>query len=287
MGARRFGPDIGQFLQEDVYEDALGDLALSVDPLTQNRYALAGRNPITFVESDGHEPASSFTDCFRGSIYCDRSSTRRQRARGRRIARVDRQVQESVADTRACPVCDDPMASGRAEPVDDLEWLGGVGTVVRKAGGKGIKEGVDWVKKQVSKDNPASPPKPTRPSPGPARPTPSRGHTSKTAPEADEAFHYTKGRFIESIEKEGLRPDTYVTSRGDLSPLQAQIDLALPPNRGLPDAVLRVDLAGLRKAGYDIGLFTQVGRKFNMPGGGTELRIEQAIPPRFLEVIRR
>jgi hypothetical protein len=69
--------------------------------------------------------------------------------------------------------------------------------------------------------------------------------------------------------------------------LQAQIDLALPPNRGLSDAVLRVDLAGLRKAGYEIDEFTQVGRKFNMPGGGTELQLKRAIPPRFLKVVRR
>jgi hypothetical protein len=67
----------------------------------------------------------------------------------------------------------------------------------------------------------------------------------------DEGFHYTRGRFAAAIEKEGLRPGSYVTSRGDLSPLQAQLDLALPPNRGLSDVVIRVDLAGLRTAGYD------------------------------------
>ncbi|MBY8870381.1 DNRLRE domain-containing protein [Micromonospora sp. PLK6-60] len=54
MGARRFGPDTGRFLQQDAFASALGDLGLGLDPLTQNRYALAGGNPISYVESDGH-----------------------------------------------------------------------------------------------------------------------------------------------------------------------------------------------------------------------------------------
>jgi hypothetical protein len=78
-----------------------------------------------------------------------------------------------------------------------------------------------------------------------------------------------------------------LTKSGDLSSLQAQIDLALPPNRGLHGALIRVDLAGLRKAGCDVGGFTKVGRKYNMPGGGTELEFENAIPPQFVRVVRR
>jgi RHS repeat-associated protein len=57
MGARMFSPNVSHFLQQDFYEDALGDLDLSTDPLTMNRYALAGGNPIGFVELDGHAPA--------------------------------------------------------------------------------------------------------------------------------------------------------------------------------------------------------------------------------------
>jgi len=56
MGARRFGPDLGSFLQQDQYAGALADLGLALDPLTQNRYALAGGNPISYVEWDGHIP---------------------------------------------------------------------------------------------------------------------------------------------------------------------------------------------------------------------------------------
>jgi YD repeat-containing protein len=56
MGARRFGPDLGAFLQQDQFSGALADLGLATDPLTQNRYALAGGNPISYVEWDGHAP---------------------------------------------------------------------------------------------------------------------------------------------------------------------------------------------------------------------------------------
>jgi YD repeat-containing protein len=54
MGARRFGPDLGGFLQQDQFEGALADLGLTLDPLSQNRYALAGGNPVSYVEWDGH-----------------------------------------------------------------------------------------------------------------------------------------------------------------------------------------------------------------------------------------
>ncbi|MDQ4124525.1 MAG: DNRLRE domain-containing protein [Actinomycetota bacterium] len=54
MGARRFGPDAARFLQPDLYRGALSNLGLSTDPLTGNRYALAGGNPLSFIETDGH-----------------------------------------------------------------------------------------------------------------------------------------------------------------------------------------------------------------------------------------
>jgi len=54
MGARRYGVDTGRFLQQDMFANALGDLGLTLDPLSQNSYALAGGNPVSFVEIDGH-----------------------------------------------------------------------------------------------------------------------------------------------------------------------------------------------------------------------------------------
>jgi RHS repeat-associated protein len=54
MGARRYGPDTTRFLQQDIFYGALANLGLSLDPLTQNPYALAGGNPISYIETDGH-----------------------------------------------------------------------------------------------------------------------------------------------------------------------------------------------------------------------------------------
>jgi RHS repeat-associated protein len=56
-GARRFDLGSGRFLQQDLYRGALDDLGLSVDPLNQNRYALAAANPVGYAESDGHSAA--------------------------------------------------------------------------------------------------------------------------------------------------------------------------------------------------------------------------------------
>lgn len=56
MGARRFGPGIGRFLQQDQFASVAADVNLTTDPLTQNRYSLAAGNPVSFVEWDGHMP---------------------------------------------------------------------------------------------------------------------------------------------------------------------------------------------------------------------------------------
>lgn len=58
MGARRWGPANTRFLQQDIYYGALANLGLATDPLTQNTYALAGANPISYIEYDGHRPVS-------------------------------------------------------------------------------------------------------------------------------------------------------------------------------------------------------------------------------------
>ena len=104
------------------------------------------------------------------------------------------------------------------------------------------------------------------------------------------AYHYTRAEFADAIAENGLRSRSgqiFTTPQDDLSPLQAQIDLALPPNRGLSDAVYEVDLAGLRQAGYRIGSPQLAARHYNMPGGGTEIIIHSnAVPPQFLRRIR-
>ena len=104
---------------------------------------------------------------------------------------------------------------------------------------------------------------------------------------AETAYHYTFAERIAAIEKEGLRAGSYTTPNGSLSPLQAQIDLALSPNQGLRNALVRIDLARLRGAGYDIPKVTRIGRGFNMPGGDFEMVFKYRIPPKYIEVIRR
>lgn len=53
-GSRRFNPGSTRFLQQDLFRSSLSDLALGVDPITQNRYSLAAGNPTSFIEWDGH-----------------------------------------------------------------------------------------------------------------------------------------------------------------------------------------------------------------------------------------
>ncbi len=108
----------------------------------------------------------------------------------------------------------------------------------------------------------------------------------KASPAGNEAFHYTFEVVKESILKTGLRRGSYLTTTGELSPLQAHIDLALSPNRGLPDVILRIDLNGLRAAGYEIPKPTPVARSNNMPGGGYEMRFPYPINPQFITVIK-
>ncbi|MGW8762949.1 golvesin C-terminal-like domain-containing protein [Streptomyces sp. NPDC055815] len=55
MGFRDYRPELNQFLSRDMYNGALSDLRLTTDPWTANRYALAGGNPVSNVEIDGHD----------------------------------------------------------------------------------------------------------------------------------------------------------------------------------------------------------------------------------------
>lgn len=98
-------------------------------------------------------------------------------------------------------------------------------------------------------------------------------------------FHHTFDDAVESIQRTGLRPGSYATPTGGLSPLQAQIELALPPN-GARNAVLSVDVQGLRSAGYQIPEVTRVSGRFGLPGGGYEMQFPYAVPPEFIRVVQ-
>lgn len=102
----------------------------------------------------------------------------------------------------------------------------------------------------------------------------------------NEAFHFTRNDIVRLIQKGGLYDGSYATTTRSLSPLQAQIDLALPPWRELPGAILRIDLEAMRARGYVIPKPTPVTRSFGMPGGGYEIHFPYPIPPEYITVIK-
>jgi len=57
MGFRNYDPGLNTFLSRDMYNGALADLSLGMDPWNANRYAFAGGNPISHIELDGHKAA--------------------------------------------------------------------------------------------------------------------------------------------------------------------------------------------------------------------------------------
>jgi RHS repeat-associated protein len=107
----------------------------------------------------------------------------------------------------------------------------------------------------------------------------------------NKVYHYTTDASAQKILRDGLLPGqtsgkVYTTPNGTLSPVQAQIELALPPNRGLPNATLEIDMKGLRQAGITPSLGpVRVQPTRNAPGGGTEIIFNQAIPPQFIRPV--
>ncbi|MFF3467449.1 DNRLRE domain-containing protein [Streptomyces sp. NPDC002619] len=54
MGFRDYNPGLNRFTTRDMYNGALADMGLGIDPYTGNRYAFGGGNPTSFIEVDGH-----------------------------------------------------------------------------------------------------------------------------------------------------------------------------------------------------------------------------------------
>jgi len=86
MRARQYLPQAGRFLTQDRFESSSGDFNLVADPLTQNRYAFAGGNPIGNVEFDGHKACTS--TCKPGETAVQGTGRRASRASSDR--RTDR-----------------------------------------------------------------------------------------------------------------------------------------------------------------------------------------------------
>jgi RHS repeat-associated protein len=100
-------------------------------------------------------------------------------------------------------------------------------------------------------------------------------------------YHYTSEAAAKSIQESGLKVGkdgfSYLTNNPNLSPLQAQIELALPANRALPTSVLKINVTGL-----DPVLVRRVTG--NLPGmgagGGTEFLFNQPIPSNLIQIIK-
>lgn len=101
-------------------------------------------------------------------------------------------------------------------------------------------------------------------------------------------YHYTSNEAAQNILKEGMtitekRPLLFLTDKGTLTPLQAQIELALPANRSLPTSILRIDASGLEPL-----LVRRITG--NLPGmgagGGTEFLFNQNIHANLIQLLR-
>jgi len=100
-------------------------------------------------------------------------------------------------------------------------------------------------------------------------------------------YHYTSKEAAQSISKNGLKVGkdgfSYLTNTSALKPLQAQIELALPTNRALPNSILRINTSGLStvRIGRIQGNLSGLGA-----GGGTEFLFNKTIPAATIKIIK-
>jgi RHS repeat-associated protein len=102
-------------------------------------------------------------------------------------------------------------------------------------------------------------------------------------------YHYSYSKDVNSILKKGLvkgdeKSYIYMTDNPNLTPIQAQIELALPANRPLRDVVIKVDVTGLTpiKKGRVQGNLPKLGA-----GGGTEYLFDQNITPDRIKDVKK
>jgi hypothetical protein len=105
-------------------------------------------------------------------------------------------------------------------------------------------------------------------------------------------YHYTGQGNAANILERGLQPGkisgkVFTTPTGTYTPIEAQMYLGLPPNRGLPGALFEIDTATLRSMGINPSAGPmRVLPTPNAMGYGTEIIFDQAIPPTALRQIR-
>jgi len=119
--------------------------------------------------------------------------------------------------------------------------------------------------------------------------------TTRSAPTTSNAgtklFHYTQLRNVDNILENGIRPGktgkVFTTPSGNLTPLQAQIELSLPANRGLSNAVFEIDINTLNSLNIKPSSGPlRVLPTSTAPGGGFEVLFDQLIPSEAIRRIR-
>ncbi|WSW80274.1 hypothetical protein OG390_16800 [Streptomyces sp. NBC_00996] len=80
MGFRDYSPGLNRFTTRDMYNGALADMGLGVDPYTGNRYAFGGGNPTSFIELDGHTSCDVTGMC--GGVYRETPMIKHEEAEG-------------------------------------------------------------------------------------------------------------------------------------------------------------------------------------------------------------
>src|SRR5690606_4735457 len=102
-------------------------------------------------------------------------------------------------------------------------------------------------------------------------------------------YHYTSKAASQNISKVGLSTEysadgfIYLTNKANLSPIQAQIELALPANRALPTSILRINASKLNPS-----IIRRVqGNLSGMgAGGGKEFLFNHNIPANLIKIIK-
>ncbi len=104
-------------------------------------------------------------------------------------------------------------------------------------------------------------------------------------------YHYTASNNAPAILKRGLLPGRsgkiFVTPNGTYTPIEAQMFLALEPNRGLSQALFEIDTNALRSMGVNRSAGPmRVLPTSNAMGYGMEVIFDQSIPSAALRRIR-
>ena len=291
LRARAYDPSIGRFLSRDSFAGFLAE------PVSGNRYLYAHANPLRYTDPSGHLVRAARYVMSEGlQFFCDACSALIAALGYDPIADIHLSPEARFAYAAAATI---PFATGAAVHIGMRILEPGSRALVRAAThGDGFLD-VARGASRVGDDVPVG---------GLAEEASLVGipaAATRTADDAaariDEAFHYTYQTRRPSIERSGLRRRTFATPDGGLSPLQAHIDLGLSPNRGLPDMLVRIDVAGLRAAGYEIPAVTRVttvvvqpcrldaqcaGRMYPVIGGGYQMLFPYRIPAKYVAVDR-